>query len=259
MAIVETHAPGTFCWFELGTTDPAAAKQFYANLFNWSANDADMGPGGIYTTFTLEGHGTGACYALSAEMKAQGVPPHWMIYVAAADADATAAKVAPAGGKVVMGAFDVMDFGRMAVLQDPAGAAISIWQPKTHQGVTIAEVPGTACWADCSTPDQAGAVKFYQAVFAWKCEAGKDNDGYLHISAGDKMIGGIPPPQHRNPNTPPHWMLYFLVENCDASTEKANQAGATVHMPPTTMEGVGRWSVIADPQGAVLSLFQMLG
>jgi uncharacterized protein len=215
-----------------------------------------MGPDGVYTMFGLEGRNTGACYTLRPDMQAQGVPPHWLLYISVADADETAAKVAPAAGKVIAGPFDVMEFGRMAVLQDPAGAAIALWQPKMHQGTGIEGVPGTLCWADLMTSDQSAASKFYQAVIGWQLDPGKDNTGYLHIKNGDKHIGGIPPAEYRNPNAPPHWLPYFLVENCDSSTDKAKAAGAKVYVPPMSIENVGRWSVIADPQGAVFALFQ---
>ena len=256
MAIVDTHAPGSFCWIELGTTDQNAAKKFYGSLFGWTAQDFPMGPSGVYTMFSLDGRNTGACYTLTGEMREQGVPPHWLLYVSVASADETATKIASAGGKLKAPPFDVMEFGRMAVLQDSTGATIAIWQPKMHHGTGIQGVPGTLCWADLMTPDQARAVKFYQEVFGWQAEAGKDNTGYLHIKNGNDYIGGILPAEYRNPNAPPHWLAYFLVLDCDASTAKAKEAGANIFAPPASMEGVGRWSVVADPQGAVFALFQ---
>ncbi|HUK17307.1 MAG TPA: VOC family protein [Bryobacteraceae bacterium] len=256
MGAVEAHAAGTFCWVELGTTDQNAAKQFYGSLFGWTANDFPMGPDEVYTMFGLEGRNTGACYTLRPDMREHGVPPHWLLYVSVANADETAAKIAPAGGKVVAPPFDVAEFGRMAVLQDPTGATIAIWQPKMHHGTGIEGVPGTLCWADLMTPDQAAAAKFYQGVFGWQADPGKENTGYLHIKNGDKHIGGIPPAAYQNPNAPPHWLLYFLVEHCDALTAKAKANGANIYMAPMNMEGVGRWSVVADPQGAVFALFQ---
>ena len=256
MATSITHAPGSFCWFELGTTDQNAAKRFYASVAGWTAMDFPMGPDAVYTMFTLEGCNAGACYTLDAEMLSQGVPPNWMLYVAVADADETAGKVAAAGGKVAAPPFDVMDFGRMAACQDPSGAAFAIWQPRTHPGTGIQDVPGTFCWADLMTSDPSGSGKFYRDVFGWLAETGKDGSGYLHLKNGDRHIGGIPPAEHLNPNSPPHWLLYLLVEDCDAATAKAAELGARVYAAPMSMEGVGRWSVIADPQGAVLALFQ---
>ncbi|MBI3278278.1 MAG: VOC family protein [Acidobacteria bacterium] len=254
MANEQSHPRGSFCWFELGTTDQNAAKEFYGSLLGWSAKDSAIGPDEVYTIFSLQGRDTAGCYTLRPDMRAQGVPPHWLPYVAVADADESAAKVVPAGGKVVAPPFDVMELGRMAVLQDPSGAVFAIWQPRKHRGTGIKEVPGTFCWADLMTPAQEGAVQFYQALFGWRAEAGEDNSGYLHIKNGDEYIGGIPPAG--NPNAPPHWQLYLLVQDCDASTARAKEAGAKVYMGPTSMEGVGRWSVVADPQGAVVALFQ---
>ena len=256
MPNIDTHNPGSFCWFELATTDQDAAKKFYGALFGWKANDNPMGEHGFYTIFQLEGRDAAAGYTMMPDMLAKGIPPHWALYVQVENADATAAKVAPAGGTVIMAPFDVFDFGRMAVIQDPTGAVIQLWQSNKNKGTGITGVPGTACWADCSTPDVVKASEFYKAVFGWEISAGQDNSGYLHIKNGNDFIGGIPPAEHRNPHTPPHWLTYFLVADCDASTERAKELGAKVYFGPMTMENVGRWSVVADPQGAVCALFQ---
>ena len=257
MPNIDKHEPGSFCWIELGTTDQNAAKSFYGALFGWAVQDSPMGPDAVYTMFQLEGRNAAAAYTVSAEERAQGVPPHWMIYVTTASADESANRAAQAGGKVLAPAFDVFEFGRMAVIQDPTGAVIAVWQPKTHTGVGIAGVDGTMCWADLSTPDVARAKQFYSDVFGWHIEPGeKDTSGYLHIKNGEQFIGGIPPARHRDASVPPHWLTYFLVSDCDASAAKAKELGATILVTPMTMEGVGRWALIADPQGAVFAAFQ---
>ena len=94
------------------------------------------------------------------------------------------------------------------------------------------------------TPDPVGAGEFYRAVFGWLAEPGKDASGYLHLKNGEAYIGGIPPAEHRDAGSPPHWLLYLLAENCDAATAKAAAAGAKVYAAPMSMEGVGRWSVV---------------
>jgi len=256
MPNIDTHAPGSFCWIELATTDPAAAKTFYSSLFGWNHNDIPMGPDGSYTIFQLDGRAAGAAFGMDEAMRSQGVPPHWGLYVAVTSADDTAVKAGTLGGQILAAPFDVGEFGRMAVLKDSTGAAINVWQSKMHSGTGIAGVPGTLCWVDLSTPDPDGATKFYKSLFGWEIMAGQDNSGYLHIKNGEQFIGGIPPAAHRSPNAPPHWLSYFHVADCDASTARAKAMGATVHMGPMTMEGVGRWSVVADPQGAVCALFQ---
>jgi predicted enzyme related to lactoylglutathione lyase len=259
MPRIDKHAPGSFCWIELGTTDQKAAKTFYSSLFGWNPMDTPLGNDEFYTIFQIEGRAAAAGYTIRKDDLAQGVPPHWMLYVAADNADDAAKRASKAGGKVVAPAFDVWDYGRMAVLQDPTGAHFSVWQPKTNTGIGIAGVDGTLCWADLSTPDPVRAKQFYSDVFGWTIVPGEnDPSGYLHIKNGEQFIGGIPPAAYRDPNSPAHWLAYFLVSNCDASTAKAKQLGAKAYVEPMTMEGVGRWSVLADPQGAVFSAFQPL-
>lgn len=261
MPRIEKHKPGSFCWIELATTDQNAAKTFYGSLFGWEISDLPMGPGEVYTIFKLDGGDVSAAYTLRPEQRAQGVPPNWMIYVAVDDADAAATRAAQVGGKVLAPAFDVMDLGRMAVLQDPDGATFSVWQAKRGPGITFTGADGTLCWADLSTPNQARAGKFYADLFGWKLSGDTDDDsasGYLHIQNGEDFIGGIPPAAHRDPHTPPHWLPYFQTSNCDATAAKAKELGAKFYLEPMTMENVGRFAVLADPQGAVFAIFQSM-
>jgi len=257
MTNIDKHAAGSFCWIELHTTDQAAAKSFYNTLFGWEAHDSPMGPDSYYTEFKLQGREAAAGCTLRPEERSQGVPPHWMIYMTVDGADAAAAKAQQLGGKVCAPAFDVMDVGRMAVIQDPTGAVFCVWQPKKSNGIRIAHVHGTLCWADLSTPDAKRASDFYSGLFGWQLITDpKDPSGYLHIKNGEHHIGGIPPAAHRQPGVPPHWMAYFQADDVDATANKAKEMGAKLYLAPMSMEGVGRMSVIADPQGAVFAVFK---
>ncbi|HLY63725.1 MAG TPA: VOC family protein [Terriglobia bacterium] len=258
MPNIDKHVAGDFCWIELATTDQAAAKKFYESLFGWSIYDSPMGPNEFYTMFSLEGRNTGAAYTMRKDQVAQGIPPFWMLYIATESADASAAKAAQLGGTVLMPALDVMDAGRMAVIQDPAGAVFSVWQSNKHQGTQITGVDGTLCWADLSTSDQQRAGSFYADLFGWEImkEEEEPKHNYWHIKNGESFIGGIPPASHRNPKIPPHWEIYLQVSDCDATAAKAKQLGAKLYLPPTDFENVGRISVIADPQGAVFAIFK---
>jgi predicted enzyme related to lactoylglutathione lyase len=259
MTTIEKHTPGSFCWIELTTTDQNAAKNFYGKLFGWEATDTPMGPGESYTIFKLRGRDAAAAYTMREDQKAEGVPPNWLLYVAVENADAAVERAKQLGAKVHAEPFDVMDFGRMAVLQDPTGAVFAVWQAKKHTGTGITGEKGTLCWADLNTPDPEAASRFYSQLFGWKLEKSEqDSSGYLHIKNGDQYIGGIPPVQHRNPNAPSHWLAYFEIANCDTATATAKQLGAKTYMDPMTMENVGRWSVLADPQGAVFAAFQVI-
>ena len=259
MPNVDTHKPGAFCWVELCTTDQNAAKDFYSSLFEWNANDMPMGPNDFYTIFRLQGRDAAAAYTLRPDQRSRGVPPHWMLYVAVDNADAAANRAVELGGQVLAPAFDVMDAGRMAVVQDPTGAVFCVWQAKRNSGTGITGVPGTLCWSDLNTHDQGRARKFYSDLFGWKTTDDADDDppsGYVHIQNGQEFIGGILPAAYVPPHVPPHWMPYFLVTNCDASLAKAKELGAKVYMEPQTLEEVGRFAIVADPQGAGFAIFQ---
>ena len=258
MSHVDSHPPGSFCWLELATTDQAAAKSFYSSLFGWTSSDMPMGPGEVYTIFKLDDRDAAAAYTMYPEQRVQGMPPNWTLYISVASADDAAKHAKAAGGVVLKEPFDVGEPGRMAVLQDPTGAAFCVWQANKNQGTGIAHVDGTLCWADLSTPDPARAGKFYSDLFGWKLLT-EDEDPeheYLHIKNGEHFIGGIPPAKFHNPKAPAHWLAYVLTSNCDASADKAKQLGARLYLVPTTVENVGRMAVVADPQGAVFALFQ---
>lgn len=259
MPHIDKHPPGAFCWIELPTSDQNAAKSFYSSLFGWASQDFPMGPNDFYTMFQLGGRDAAAAYTMRPEQRSQGVPPHWMIYIAVESADNAASRVAQLGGKLLAPPCDVYDIGRMAVVQDPTGAVFALWQPKSHTGTGIAGVPGTLCWADLVTTDPARAKEFYTGLFGWRIIKGEnDPSGYLHIANGEKFIGGIPPANFRDPNVPPHWLAYFVVSNCDETAAKAKELGAKTHLAPMTMEKVGRMAILADPQGAVLALYQSI-
>ncbi len=241
---------------ELSTSDQMAAKAFYVSLFGWDSDDSPMGPNDYYTTFTLQDRNAGACYTLRPDETKLGVPPHWNLYVAVASADAATKRAAESGGRVFCGPFDVATHGRMSTIADPTGAVFSIWEAKQHPGIGVQGQHGSFCWADLATPDPARAAIFYSGLFGWGTQPGQED--YLHIVNGKDYIGGIPPASMRNPDEPPHWMIYFQVDDCDASSAKAKELGANLFFGPTTMERVGRMTYLADPQGAVFALFQPL-
>ncbi len=115
--------PGTFCWNELVTPDPDASAAFFAALLGWRRDDQEM-PTGPYTLF-WQGE-TMAAGMMDLKQMPEGVPPHWMSYIAVADVDALAARVAELGGQVHMPPTDIPNVGRFCVIADPGGAVISL-------------------------------------------------------------------------------------------------------------------------------------
>lgn len=248
---------GSFAWIELATTDPAGAKNFYTNLFGWKAEDMPMGPEMTYTMFRNNGKDVGGAYKLMKEQIDAHVPPHWMLYIQADSADASAAKAISLGAQQIVPPSDIPNIGRFAVIADPTGAHVSIFQPGSHKGMATFQEDNALCWADLNTPDAEKASKFYSDWLGWTYEIGKD--GYRHILNGktkEDMIGGIPPKMHAPPGTPAHWMAYFAVKDARATGAKAAQLGANTLMPAELMPDVGTIAVLADPQGAVFALYQ---
>jgi predicted enzyme related to lactoylglutathione lyase len=262
MPRIETHAPGSFSWFELATSDQAAAKTFYTQLFGWDVEDFPIGPTETYSIFRKGGRDTGAAYTMRPHEHQAGVPPFWMVYVATDNVDKAAERVTALGGKVMAPPFDVMENGRMAVVTDPAGAHFSLWQPNKHAGTGVTGEHGTVNWVEISVPDRSKVMKFYEQLFGWKSVTGKDmkpagpNDEYPHFMLGDAMLGGFPPPEQRDPNAPPHFLVYFSVDDIAASTAKATSLGANAFVENMDIGENGKISVLADPQGAMFALHQ---
>jgi predicted enzyme related to lactoylglutathione lyase len=247
MTTTTSHAPGTFCWIELATTDPAGARSYYTQLFDWTVREFPMGDQGTYYMFQNNDRDAAAMY----KGDQPGVPPNWMSYVSVADADATAEKAKSLGGNVVAGPFDVYDFGRMAVITDPQGATFSIWQAKSHIGVGVRDENNALCWNELHAVDTAAATKFYTALFGWTA---KESPEYTEWHLGDRAIGGMLPAR-----MPPatFWLPYFAVADCDATYQKGQQLGGHGHVPPTNIDKVGTFAVLNDPQGAFFCIIKL--
>jgi len=253
-----TYAPGTFCWVELATTDSAAAKKFYTELFGWTFTDSPIGPDMVYTMLKLDGKDVGALFQMGAEMTSLGIPPNWLSYVSVTSADDAAAKAKEAGATLLKEPFDVFTVGRMAVVQDPTGAVFALWQAGTHIGAGVTNVPNSFCWNELGTNDTARAADFYTGVFGW----GKDvqNFGpmeYTMFTNGDRPAGGMYKITPEMGPIPPHWLVYFSVADCDAAVEKAVSLGAKTMKPADDIPGIGRFAILTDPQGAAFALIKL--
>jgi predicted enzyme related to lactoylglutathione lyase len=254
MPEVTRHEPGSFCWAELATTDDGAAKKFYTSLFDWSFEDSPAGPDMVYTTLKKKGKRVGALYKLGPQQK--GVPPYWNVYVAVASADAAAKKAKELGGKAFIEPFDVMEFGRMAVIEDQQGAKISVWQARTHIGAEVVNEPGALCWAELDTTDVDSARRFYTGLFGW---GAKVSETYTEWQQGGTSIGGLMTIPKEWGNVPPNWLVYFAVADPDAAAKKAGELGGGAIVPPTDIPGAGRFAVLRDPQAAVFAIYKMPG
>ena len=257
MAERDSYAPGTFSWAELLTTDREGAKRFYGELFGWQADDQPVGDAGVYTMFSKDGMRVGATYQPPAE---RGIPPNWGSYVTVDDADAAAERAAELGATVLAEAFDVMDAGRMAVLNDPQGAGFMVWQPNQHSGAQLVNAPGALTLNQLNTSDPEAAGRFYSELFGWDVrkvsgEGGPTGDqDYWGIYNHGNLNGGLMALQ---PGTqaPPHWLVYFGTESLEDAREQIGRLEGQVFTDPIEVPG-GRLVVAADPQGAFFALWE---
>lgn len=260
MTTIDAHAHGSFCWVELGTSDLPAAKAFYGEVLGWTVSEQPAGEMGTYTMFHLGEHEVAGAYELNAEMKAAGVPPHWMGYVAVPSADDAARRVGELGGTVTVAPFDVMDIGRMAVFQDPAGATCAVWEAKGHKGSTVVDVPGTPAWHEHMTKDVAASTAFYTHLFGWDAEAkpmttpdGQAFD-YTIFKQGETQVAGMMGMGPEFGEMPSHWMVYLKVADLDAAHAKVTELGGKELIPILPIPDVGRFCQVLDPTGAAVSL-----
>ena len=250
-------ARGRFVWFDLNTTDVPKAVKFYTTLLGWKTKAGDPTPGhGVYTHIEANGHGIGGIVALDPKQHA-GVPSHWLAYMMADDVDATTAQNKELGGKVLVPAMDIEKVGRFSVLADAQGAVFSPFKPTFPLSAepTVPAV-GQFCWSEHMSPDPAAAAKHYQALFGYGVQE-KDMGPmglYRILTRGEKMTCGIM--KQPQPGVPPSWLHYIAVSDVDASTRNAKEIGGEVFMQPMDIPKMGRFSVIADPTGSVVALFQ---
>jgi uncharacterized protein len=243
------HAPGTFSWVDLTTDDAPAAKEFYGELFGWEYEDNEVPGGGTYTMCKVEGD-----YVAAIPGSSDQAPPHWNSYVTVASADETAAKARELGGSLFMEPFDVVEAGRMAVIQDPTGAAFCVWEPRDAIGAQRVNEPGSLTWNELHTPDPAKAVEFYSGLFGWSAEemeTGEGNPSYTIIRNGERTNGGIMDAQQ---GEPPNWVPYFVVESRDDAVARIKDLGGR-ELFQTDME-MGKIAIATDPQGAPFAVWE---
>jgi uncharacterized protein len=251
-----SYEPGTPCWIDLATPDQDAAAEFYGALFGWSVvEDENAEQTGGYRVATLRDKAIGGVMKLMQE----GQPPAWSTYVCVEDADATAAKAREAGGSVMIEPMDVLDYGRMAFLVDPTGAAVGIWQPGKNVGAGLVNEPGALAWNELETRDTEAAKPFYGAVFGWSFE---DHEmpgmgTYTEWKLGDASLGGMADISGRVPDeVPAHWMVYFAVEDADSAVEQIGAGGGEVRFGPVDIPA-GRFAMAADPSGAAFAVIKL--
>ncbi len=253
---------GRFVWDDLMTTDRDAAAAFYSELLGWNIKAMPVEGMGEYHMIhrpVADGDDEGLGGIVQLE-KEHGLPSHWISYVAVDDVDATCERAAAAGGKTCVPPTDLPNIGRFAVIEDGGGAYISPFKT-AHGYLPEADGPppdSSVCWHELMTNDVAKARTFYSEVFGWKptdIDMGPAGT-YTILKRGDKDAGGIMQMPEAAAGTPPHWLAYIAVPNVDEATAKSTALGGKTFCPPTDIPNIGRFSVNADPTGAVFAFFK---
>jgi len=262
MSVRESYKQGTPSWFDLMTTDPAGAQEFYGALFGWQyeANPIpEEGGGGEYIMVSKNGHSVAGMGQQNPEQVEMGIPPMWTTYITVDDLEAAVGKVEGAGGSVMAPPMEVMEAGHMAVVVDPTGAVVCLWQANMHVGAGLVNEHGAVIWNELITDDMEAAAAFYKGVLGMDTEDQDMGGGqsYTCFKVGDDMVGGIlPPPMEGIPN---HWTVYFATDDMDASVATVNEKGGSVMGEPFHVPGVGHMAAVSDPQGAMFMLMQPEG
>ncbi len=247
------YTPGTFSWADLSTTDQDAAKRFYGELFGWEATDNPVGDDFVYSMMSIGGKDAAAISPQPQQQRDAGAPPAWNCYITVDSADDALAKAKELGATVHADAFDVMDAGRMGVVQDPQGAYFLVWEPKSHIGASIVNAPGAISWNELASPDPEASASFYSQLFGWSTEAMEGMDmTYLVVkTAAGTNNGGI---RSQMPGEPPYWLVYFGAEDVEQAGSKIKDLGGDVLAGPMPA-GPGTIVIARDPQGAVFAVY----
>ncbi|MGI8429346.1 MAG: VOC family protein [Solirubrobacteraceae bacterium] len=247
------YAPGTFSWTDLTTTDQDAAKRFYSGLFGWEATDSPVGDGVVYSMMKLAGRDVCAISPQPQQQRDAGVPPVWNSYITVQSADRALERARELGATVHAPAFDVMQAGRMGVVQDPQGAFFLVWEPREHVGAALVNAAGALSWNELASPDPDASASFYGELFGWSAESVANSPvPYLMIHNAGRANGGISTVMP--PGTPPHWLVYFGIDDVDAGIARAVELGGAQMVEPTSI-GTGRIAIVRDPQGAMFALY----
>jgi predicted enzyme related to lactoylglutathione lyase len=242
-------------WVDLSSSDPEAARNFYAKLFDWKLEVSEDPQYGGYATAKL---GSGGDVAGIGPTQSPDEPTVWMLYIGTDDAEALGEKVAAAGGTVAVPSMQVGDMGRMAVFQDPTGAFISAWQSTGMDGFS-SEGNGSFGWAELNARGVDAAIDFYQAVFGWTARTSPMGEGqppYTEFQLDGESVAGCMEMSPMAPaGMPSYWMIYFDVTDVDDAFRRAIDAGATEIVAPGEFPG-GRFAIVSDPQGAMFGLLK---
>lgn len=250
------YPDGTPCWIELFTTDPDGAADFYRDLFGWDQVTTGEEFGG-YRNFL---HGDSMVAGCMRNTAPEAVPNVWVVYLASSDAAATVESARALGMHVAVEAMPVGGLGTMAMVSDPGGAMVGVWQSADHLGMGVIGEPNAPGWFELHTRDYDAVVPYYRDVFGWDVHTVADEPGFRYSTygaEGHQRAGIIDAAAFLPDEVPSHWEVYVTVADADAAVARAVELGGSV-IAAAEDTPYGRIATLADSTGAFFRLQQPL-
>lgn len=236
---------GTPTWLDFWCHDTDAAAGFWRDFLGYDIPPGSPEFGGYAVAHSNDKYVFGIGPALPDSDRDTAA-----MYFATDDVDATAARIRELGGQTLSEPMDIPEHGRMVIATDPSGLVFALWQAKGINGYGAVDEPGFPCWQDCISSDPQASAQFYADLFGFTLEPmGPDGpvlaklgeDGHFTVGQATDTSGAC-------------WVTYLLVEDLEASTDKAASLGASVTMSPTDLP-FGRFAHLRTPGGAPFGLF----
>ncbi|MGN6754614.1 MAG: VOC family protein [Intrasporangium sp.] len=248
--------PGTPCWADLLVEDVERAATFYEEVLGWRAPAPTSNEAG-YRVAKRNGRVVAGIGRKPVEDV--GMTPTWTIYLAVDDPGAATDRAEAAGAEVGSEPDQDRGFGRAAVLVDPAGASVGLWETGAHSGMELLGEPGAMCWSETMSRDYEASKGFYSSVFGWQLEEIGDGGfryAVARLGEGDPVAGIGALPSDAGIDDASQWRVYFAVEDCDATVARIPGLGGGVPQLPQDTP-YGRTAVVAGPEGETFAIMQL--
>ena len=248
---------GQFLWHELLTSDPEAGAGFYSKVLGWNSRPWDGDTG--YTMLGSAAGPVGGARVVGKDALASTAGPNWLTYVGVPDLASALATVEGSGGRVVHPITSIPDGGRYAVITDPQGGVIGLYEPAGDMGGSSgAPAAGPVGWHELTADDTEAALEFYKTLFGWevlgKVPMGADVGTYYLFGIGTTQLGGAFNRPQRLPPTWPRWLVYLSVPSVTAAVEAVEAAGGQLLNGPHEVPG-GAWvAQVVDSHGVPMAL-----
>lgn len=244
------YTTGMPCRVAVRSPDRSASMTFYTDIFGWTATVPPEG----FIEFRI-GNMLVAWAGDQTDSFGMTFQVAWYPYFYVEDVAATFATAVGAGAEVMAGPTPVRGLGRGAIVTDPNGATLCLWEPGALAGAELVNASGAMRWHELLSADTDTSRSFYSRVFGWECAPCPEGESHCSVwRLGGRIVGGMRRTGGTGRSTTvPRWLVYFGVDDCDGAAKRARHLGGEVLTPPIETPG-GRRAVLSDPHGATFGV-----